>query len=66
MATKNENQEGNEEVKITTVTLKVKGKDRKQDFPIGQANTLLKLRNAAWELPEDSKFKWNGEEIAKK
>lgn len=59
------NQEGNEDVKITTVTLKVKGGDRKKDFPIDQANALLSLRNAAWEL-DDAKAKWNGTEIAKK
>jgi hypothetical protein len=40
------------------------GKSKTQSFPIDQANEILKLKKSAWKLA-DSKFKFNGIEIAK-
>jgi hypothetical protein len=55
------------EPKIDKVKLKKKnGKENDgREFPIAQANTLLKLPNSQWEIG-DNKYQWNGTEIAKK
>ena len=54
------------EPKKVVVTLATKeDKARKREFPIEQANKLLKMPKPAWKL-DDSKFEWNGSEIAKK
>lgn len=37
---------------------------KKKEFEIAHANRILNVANTAWKL-DDSKFKWNGKEIAK-
>lgn len=50
--------------KVTLKTKELKGrKEKKQTFPIGQANAILKMRKSQWQLADD-KFHWNGTEIA--
>lgn len=52
-------------VELTTIPQdKEKHKEKKRKFPISQANKLLSMKKSAWKLT-DSKFKWNGVEIAK-
>lgn len=52
--------------KKVMVTLATKEeKPRKRQFEIGQANKILNLAKSGWKL-DDTKFEWNGTEIAKK
>lgn len=57
------------EIKVTLATKvdpnNADVKSKKREFPIEQANKLLSLPKSAWKL-DDSKFEWNGTEIAKK
>lgn len=41
--------------KVTMVALATKEGD-KREFPIGEAETLLRMRRSGWELPKDSEY----------
>ena len=57
-------------VKLTSIpgtkkgSKKAEGKPKTKEFPIDQANKLLKMKKSAWKL-DDKDFKFNGTEIAK-
>lgn len=51
-----------ETVNLTTDLGKGKTKDRK--FDVAHANKVLSLTNSKWKL-KDTKWKWNGTELAK-
>lgn len=51
-------------VELKSVPGKKDGKSKTKKFEISQANKLLKMKKSAWTL-NDSKFTFNGTEIAK-
>lgn len=38
------------------VTLATVSEGEKREFPVGEAETLLKMRRSGWVLPQDSEF----------
>lgn len=60
----NESNPENQKVVLKSTDFKKSAKAKEVPFMLGQANKILSLKNAKWELA-DKNFKWNGKELAK-
>lgn len=51
--------------KVTTVTLSTK-EGTKKEFPVGEAEYLLRMNRSGWSLPADSDYEYKDGTITRK